>query len=544
MTRTAISHIATSLAGLLISSFLVTQALAGYPVLDSDCDDLPQVAVGTVKDTCLGLVADDTMLPFKKPRKALQPAASPYILVTDMGGWGANQGILWLLEFTGEGFAELKQAHRLAEGLMLPHEIKQDPQGWIYIGEADRIWRFKLHGTNIGQRQQVINDLPYDAKTYRHPLTSFVFMADNSLLINVGSASDDCGLTAGQYDQPECAEASWVGLRRYPYISQEKRWSQQYEQYATGLRNSVALVAHPSGTLLQGENSSDIKDADEPYEEINVVKKGGFYGWPYCLNRHFDQQFIKAGCEQKNYQPPYSLMPPHTAPLGMMYYHGDKLPQLDGKLLVSWHGYRVVGNRLVAYDVDDEGLPILQNHDDNPIWFMRDPIAPATQFTRHIANPRGGSYADAQHQEIISHWNHVEGVRPEGAPVGLTQLEDESLLIVDDKNKALLRLSTGVSYTDAGKDKVEAVKVVSDLSEYDFSGAAKELLLRECAACHQELSSTPALVLNRHTGWLRKEQGKTLLELKLRGLAGQMPPDGKLADDQIEQLLQAILGRL
>lgn len=182
----------------------------------------------------------------------------------------------------------------------------------------------------------------------------------------------------------------------------------------------MALVVHSSGTILQGENSTDLEDAEEPHEEINVIRRGGFYGWPYCVNRKLDTGYTGEGCGRPNYVQPYSLMPPHVAPLDMTYYSGDLLPELKGSLMVSWRGYRVVGNRLVSYPTSREGLPLLSKH----VTFNRDPIPPARDFTAHVMAPRGGSIADAQHIEIIGLWNKVDGLRPEGAPVGLLQLWD------------------------------------------------------------------------------------------------------------------------
>jgi len=51
---------------------------------------------------------------------------------------------------------------------------------------------------------------------------------------------------------------------------------------AQGLRNSVAMVRHRSGTLLQAENGMDFPPADSPFEELNVLHQGAHYGWPYC----------------------------------------------------------------------------------------------------------------------------------------------------------------------------------------------------------------------------------------------------------------------
>ena len=40
------------------------------------------------------------------------------------------------------------------------------------------------------------------------------------------------------------------------------------------------------------------------------------------------------------------MMPPQGAPLAMVYYHGTKFPELEGKLLVGLHGYRPTGSRV------------------------------------------------------------------------------------------------------------------------------------------------------------------------------------------------------
>lgn len=504
-------------------------SFASYQPLADSCDGLPRLPVGTIAGTCLGLMADrEHGASFIKPRKALELPAQNRILVTDMGGWGANRGILWLLEFAGEGYGELLSAKKIATGLNLPHDIKVGPGGYLYLGEADRIIRFRLQGDSIVERETVVAGLPFADGKHLHPLTSFVFLPNNDLLVNAGSRTDDCGLAKGR---TSCDEIESTGLRLYGYHSDSQRWNDDYELYASGLRNSVALTIHSSGTILQGENGIDLKDAEEPYEELNVIRRGGFYGWPYCANRKLDTGYIPNGCGRGDYVEPYSLMPPHVAPLDMLYYSGDRLPALQDKLLVSWHGYRVVGNRLVAYPVSSDGLPLLSGQ----VSFNRDPIAPAREFTRHSFAPEGGSVADAQHMEVISHWNKVDGLRPEGAPVGMLQLRDGSLLIVDDKNKALLRLSRGETYTDAAQQSQAAA-----IDGIHFSGPAQKLLLQNCSGCHQELNSSPGTLLNPQDGWLRTNEQTTLLEKKLTSDSGFMPPTGKLQASEIRVILGAL----
>ena len=144
--------------------------------------------------------------------------------------------------------------------------------------------------------------------------------------------------------------------------------------FARGLRNSMALAAHPrfpdeGFALLQGENARDLPDADRPNEEINALERM-HYGWPYCYDLTTVSPeyaaFLKTGAyrnlcnDAARYRRPHSLLPPHGAPLGMLYYDGTKFPELAGKLIVGLHGYRPTGSRIIYYDVDERGFPQIQ----------------------------------------------------------------------------------------------------------------------------------------------------------------------------------------
>ena len=515
-----------------------------YTPLNQDCDGFAKVAVGSYKGTCVGLV--NQFKGFKKPRKAIQLDAH-HLLVTDMGGWSANRGKLWLLKSTQPHLQGELTVTALLKKLDMPHDIELDAKGRVLLAEVHQVRRLTLQQGRIVLDEVVISGLPN--KGALHPLSNFAQLANGDLVINVGSKTDHC---EDKMIKGQCTELSKNGLWQYAYNATQDRYASPGIHIASGLRNSMALAVHQSGQLLQAENSSDISDAEEPYEELNIIKQGGFYGWPYCLNERFDQGMIAGGCKQKNYQAPYLLLPPHTAPLDMMYAKTNKLPMLDGKLLMSWHGYRVVGNRLVAYDVDEQGLPILTPH----AWFNRDPIAPATKWTRHRVAAKGGVTRQAQHVEIISHWNKVKGIRPEGAPVGLTMLLDETLLIVDDKNKALLRLAKGTAYHSnnstakpsntkkantkkANAKKANAVGQVIDLN-LAVNQTLKATLLEHCSGCHVELNATPNQLLNSHDGWLVMEDGKTKIEQAVFSNTRPMPPTGSLSHDQKTSLVEIL----
>jgi glucose/arabinose dehydrogenase len=60
--------------------------------------------------------------------------------------------------------------------------------------------------------------------------------------------------------------------------------------YATGIRNAVGMTMHPTtGRLWATNNGSDLQGNDVPPEWIDMVREGGFYGYPYAY--HFKKFF-------------------------------------------------------------------------------------------------------------------------------------------------------------------------------------------------------------------------------------------------------------
>ncbi|WP_312406954.1 PQQ-dependent sugar dehydrogenase, partial [Brevundimonas sp.] len=178
---------------------------------------------------------------------------------------------------------------RLAQGLSMPHTVARGPDGRIYVSEMNRILTLDPDAADPAATvRTVIGDLP-DNRLHdnRHPLSSFVFDDDGALLVNVGAPSDRCVDDRGRprtTASGACADsAETAQVRRHAYLG-NGRWAEAGTVFASGLRNSIALVRHSSGTILQGENSVDLTTPDHPYDEINVLRPGGHYGWPYCVD--------------------------------------------------------------------------------------------------------------------------------------------------------------------------------------------------------------------------------------------------------------------
>jgi glucose/arabinose dehydrogenase len=403
------------------------------------CDGYPRLAIGMARGFCAGLVAgpppgDFAHRQLRLPRSLITPDGGRTWLISDLGRWDAATGAVWRLK-AAPGQPPLLT--RLLGGLTLPHTLALGPDGRVYVGEMQRIIRFDPQAPDpAASVETVITGLP-DNRLHdnRHPLSAFVFAADGALIVNVGAPSDQCLDGAGRpVGNRACAESEGdrpaAVLRRYAYLG-HGRWSGDYTVLARGLRNSVALGVHRSGTLLQGENSYDTGERWSPFDEINIIKPGRHYGWPYCADMDVAMPGWKAAgamdCRSTAHEKPALLIAPHAAPLALTWYDGVMFPQLKGKLLMTWHGYRSTGGRIVAYAVDEDGVPI--------------PGRRARYETYSGASRPYGRGPSATPFDLTPGWGKLAGVRPQGTPVGLAVAKDGAIWVADDKNAVIIRIA-------------------------------------------------------------------------------------------------------
>ena len=189
------------------------------------------------------------------------------------------------------------------------------------------------------------------------------------------------------------------------------------------------MVRHASGAIYQAENSVDLTTPDRPFDEINRLTRGSDHGWPYCTDMATAMPgwtARQARCGSRT--APVSLLPPHAAPLSMLYYDGAMFPELRGRMLMSWHGYRRAAGRVVAFETDADGAPLTDVR------------------ARYAIYPRGSlpypAAAPAPRARVLTPgWNAQAGRHPMGAPVGLAVARDGSIWIADDRNAAILRIA-------------------------------------------------------------------------------------------------------
>lgn len=369
------------------------------------CDGVPRISVTTPARMCVGLLA--TGLGF--PRGLALIGTDLYL--ADLSSRTPGRGRILRLANFGRGAPEVVLA-----GLNQPSGLAAR-NGWLYVGEVGRIMRFNPRAANPQATvTPVMTALPQDG---RHNLTAFVLAPDGGMIVNVGSYSDNCERESGAKPNPaakcpETLESPPRGaLLRIPPDAKLPVPAASAEVFATGIRNAMGLTFLSNGTLLAASNARDnidsadpkLSDADLPHDTLLVVEKGVNYGWPYCfdINRPAPE-FPRWNCAAM--RGPALLLSAHAAPLSMLRYTGTRLPGLSGKLLIGYHGYRARGHRIVAIALGANG------------------------------RPTGGEI------DVVSGWTTVAGLRPMGQPSAMIELPDGSVLIAEDQNRTLLRLST------------------------------------------------------------------------------------------------------
>jgi glucose/arabinose dehydrogenase len=103
--------------------------------------------------------------------------------------------------------------------------------------------------------------------------------------------------------------------------------------YARGLKNAYAMAWDDRGKLYATEIGDGIIQDVGPFpEELNIIHRGGDYGWPYCYGNQ--QENHGAGGNRNicaDTDVPLATFPPGTTPTGLAYF--------DGSLIVAlWNG--------------------------------------------------------------------------------------------------------------------------------------------------------------------------------------------------------------
>ena len=234
-------------------------------------------------------------------------------------------GRILLLERDRDGDGRSDGTRTLIEGLERPHGLDFH-EGWLYVAETNAVGRIEFDaasGQTRGTYARVVDGLPGGGNHWSRTLR---FGPDGWMYVSIGSDCNVCEET-----DPRRAAM----LRFHPDGSGE-------EIVASGLRNSVGFDWQPeTGLLFATDNGRDLLGDDFPPCELNQIRPGGFYGWPYANGDRVPDPDFGAGHEDRvrDSIPPVHGFRAHNAPLGMTFLRAPETPpSLRGAALVALHG--------------------------------------------------------------------------------------------------------------------------------------------------------------------------------------------------------------
>jgi glucose/arabinose dehydrogenase len=294
-----------------------------------------------------------------------------------------------------------------------------DPK-YVYVGTVSKVVRFPYRKGDLkasGQAEVVAAPLPGGESG--HWTRDIDFSADGgTLFVAVGSKSN---VAEGQV-RPSPAETAELEAKNGVGAS----WGPEFERasvlafdpdgankrvYATGIRNCSGLRLRPGGDdLWCVVNERDMLGDDLPPDYATSVKKGGFYGWPwYYIGANPDPRHAGERPDLADkITTPDVLLQPHSAPLGIAFYDGAQFPaEYKGDAFValhgSWNRAKRTGYKVVRLKFKD-GRP-------------------------------SGEYQDFLTGFVI------DDTRVWGRPVDVTVAPDGSLLVSEDGNGTIFRVS-------------------------------------------------------------------------------------------------------
>jgi glucose/arabinose dehydrogenase len=320
------------------------------------------------------------------------------------------------------GGGKLTGGEVFASDLYQPYGIAFYPPGpnpqWVYIGNSDSLVRVPYKNGDLkatAKPEQIVGRIPW----MHHYTRDVVVSPDGSrIYYAVGSGSnvalDMFPLPLDQFEQWKRTHplgAAWDTEERRANVLAFDPDGRNEKIFATGLRNCSGMAIHPmTGRLWCVVNERDELGDDTPFEYATEVREGAFYGWPwYYIGSHEDPRKKGQRLDLKDKVTiPSVLMQAHSAPLQITFYEGEAFPaDYRGSAFVTLHGSWNRGQRTgykVVRLLFENGMPT-------------------------------GEYEDFMTGFVIS------DTQVWGRPVGVAVAGDGSLLVTEDGNGTIWRVS-------------------------------------------------------------------------------------------------------
>lgn len=280
----------------------------------------------------------------------------------------------------------------LQSGLYRPNGVAFK-NGTLYIAELSKVSKIDKVEDNLDSPKldKIYDDLPKDEA---HGWKFIGIGPDNKLYVPVGQPGNNV-LHDDAHGQIRRINLDGSGA----------------EVVARGVRNTVGFDWHPETKQLYfTDNGRDWMSEDVPEDELNrVTKVGEHFGAPYCLQGNIVDPEFGWGKSCSDYTAPVGLMGPHSASLGMRFYTGNMFPKAYKNAIIvarhgSWNRSKKVGGDVLVVKLNKDGT----------VKSMEPFITGFLEDNKYI-----------------------------GRPVDVMQMKDGSVLVSDDWNGAVYRVTYG-----------------------------------------------------------------------------------------------------
>jgi glucose/arabinose dehydrogenase len=290
----------------------------------------------------------------------------------------------------------------LVSGLYRPNGLAIK-DGTLYIAELSKISKIEKVEDNLDKSPkpvEVYSDLPKDEA---HGWKFIGIGPDNKLYIPIGQPCNNC-LPPDTHAQIRRINLDGSGM----------------EVIARGVRNTVGFDWHPvSKELYFTDNGRDWASEDVPEDELNrVTKVGQHFGSPFCYQGDFLDPEFGWGRSCDEFEKPVLKTGPHSASLGMRFYTGGNFPaKYKNAIFIarhgSWNRTKKFGGDILAVFLNPNGT-----------------VKSTEVFISGFLGPDN---------------NYI------GRPADVLFTKDGSMLISDDYNGAIWRVSYGNQKSAAAK---------------------------------------------------------------------------------------------
>jgi glucose/arabinose dehydrogenase len=239
-----------------------------------------------------------------------------------------------------------------AENLDRPYGIlfhpPRNPQH-IYVGAANQVVRYPYRNGDrkaTGPAEVIVADIP----TSRHWTRDLEVSRDGKhLFVAIGSASnvaakmpDKTAEEIRAYEKAHGLGAAWGDEENRAVVRVFDPEGKTVRNYATGLRNCSGLAMQPgTDTLWCTGNERDHIGPDLVPDYLTTVQDGGFYGWPwYYIGGNEDPAQAGERPDLKDkVTVPEVLIQAHSSTLDMVFYDADAFPaDYRGDAFATLHG--------------------------------------------------------------------------------------------------------------------------------------------------------------------------------------------------------------